>query len=136
MIRTRVCDLLQIEHPIFLGGLGGGHTTPDLVAAVSDAGGFGAQGCHLLGPAQIAESVAAIRARTDKPFALNFLLFLVEEDCYAAALAQKPAAIVFAWPRPEQDMKRYIDRAHDAGCKTMVMVGGVPATIESATVGG
>lgn len=135
MIRTRVCDLLGIEHPIFLGGLGGGHTTPAMVAAVSGAGGFGAQGCHLLGPRQIAESVAAIRARTDKPFALNFLLFLAEDDCYAAALAERPAAIVLAWPRPEQDMKRYILQAHDAGCRTMVMAGGVPEAERAAEAG-
>ena len=63
MIRTRVCDLLGIEHPIFLGGLGGGHTTPAMVAAVSDAGGFGAQGCHMLSPGQIADACAAIRQR-------------------------------------------------------------------------
>ena len=135
MIRTRVCDLLGIEHPIFPGGLGGGHTSPEMVAAVSAAGGFGAQGCHMLGPRQIADAVAAIRARTDKPFALNFLLFLVEEDCYAAALAQKPAAIVIAWPRPDQDMKGYIARAHEAGCKAMVMAGGVPEARRAADAG-
>ena len=135
MIRTRVCDLLGIEHPIFLGGLGGGHTSPEMVAAVSAAGGFGAQGCHMLGPRQVADAAAAIRARTDKPFALNFLLFLVEEDCYAAALAQKPAAIVIAWPRPDQDMKGYIARAHEAGCKVMVMAGGVPEARGAADAG-
>ena len=135
MIRTRVCDLLGIDHPIFLGGLGGGHTTPDMVAAVSAAGGFGAQGCHMLGPAQIKEAVAAIRRKTDKPFALNFLLFLIEEDCFAAALAEKPAAIVIAWPRPEQDLAHYIGRARNAGCKTMVMVGGVPEAMRAKEAG-
>ncbi len=135
MIKTRVCDLLGIEHPIFLGGLGGGHTTPAMVAAVSSAGGFGAQGCHMLSPQQIEESVAAIRAQTDKPFALNFLLFLIEDDCFAAALAERPAAIVIAWPRPEQDLSHYIGRAQAAGCKTMVMVGGVPEAVRANEAG-
>jgi NAD(P)H-dependent flavin oxidoreductase YrpB (nitropropane dioxygenase family) len=135
VIRTRVCDLLGIDHPIFLGGLGGGHTTPDMVAAVSDAGGFGAQGCHMLSPRQITEAVAAIRQRTNRPFALNFLLFLIEEECFAAALAEKPAAIVIAWPRPEQDLAHYIGRAKAAGCKTMVMAGRVPEAVRATEAG-
>jgi NAD(P)H-dependent flavin oxidoreductase YrpB (nitropropane dioxygenase family) len=126
MIQTRVCGLLGIQYPIALGGLGGGHTRPELVAAVSEAGGFGAQGCFQMTVGQIHDAATAIRDRTQKPFALNFLMFSVEEDCYAAALKEKPAAIALAWPRPDQDLKRYIDRAHDVGCKVTLMAGGVP----------
>jgi len=43
MIRTRICDLLGIPHPIVLGGMGNATTAP-LVAAVSNAGGFGTLG--------------------------------------------------------------------------------------------
>ena len=135
MIRTRVCGLLGIEYPIALGGLGGGHTRPEMVAAVSEAGGFGAQGCHQLTPAQIHDAAAAIRSLTSKPFALNFLMFLFDEDCFAAALREKPAAIALAWPRPEQDLKRYIDRAHDTGCKITLMAGGVPEAERGAAAG-
>ena len=135
MIRTRVCDLLGIEYPIALGGLGGGHTRPEMVAAVSEAGGFGAQGCHQLSVQQIHDSAVAIRSRTGKPFALNFLMFLFDEDCFASALREKPAAIALAWPRPEQDLKRYIDRAHDAGCKVSLMAGGVPEAERGAAAG-
>jgi NAD(P)H-dependent flavin oxidoreductase YrpB (nitropropane dioxygenase family) len=39
MIHTRICDLLEIVHPIILGGMGTATTAP-LVAAVSNAGGF------------------------------------------------------------------------------------------------
>ena len=54
MIRTPVCDLLDIEHPIALGGMGSA-TRRRLVAAVSKAGGLGALGCHYLTPEQIAQ---------------------------------------------------------------------------------
>ena len=135
MIRTRVCSLLGIEYPIALGGLGGGHTRPEMVAAVSEAGGFGAQGCHQLTPAQIHDAAVAIRSLTSKPFAFNFLMFLFDEDCFAAALREKPAAIALAWPRPEQDLKRYIDRAHDAGCKVTLMAGGVPEAERGVAAG-
>ncbi len=128
MIHTKFCDLLGVEHPVALGGLGGGHTRPDMVAAVSEAGGFGAMGgCHALSPSQLKDAVAEIRGLTQKPFALNFLLFQTNDDqCYQAALDEKPAAIAIAWPRPEQDIKTYITRAHDAGCKVTLMAGGVP----------
>jgi hypothetical protein len=72
MIRTPICDLFDIEHPIALGGMGSA-TSPALVAAVSRAGGLGALGCHYLTPDQIQERAAAIRQETKKPFGLNFL---------------------------------------------------------------
>ena len=135
MIQTRICDLLKIQYPIALGGLGGGHTRPELVAAVSEAGGFGTQGCHQLSVSQIREAATAIRSRTKNPFPFNFLMFLVEEDCFAAALKEKPAAISLAWPRPDQDLKRYIDRAHDGGCKVTLMAGGVPEAERGVAAG-
>jgi nitronate monooxygenase len=61
MIQTRVCELLGVQYPIALGGLGGGHTRPELVAAVSEAGGFGALGCFQLTTDQIHEAAVAIR---------------------------------------------------------------------------
>ena len=63
MIRTPVCDLLGLEHPIALGGMGPIYS-PDLVAAVSNAGGLGALGCHYLSPDRIRAATAAIRERT------------------------------------------------------------------------
>jgi enoyl-[acyl-carrier protein] reductase II len=135
MLHTRVCDLLNVRHPIALGGMGGGHTNADLVAAVSEAGGFGTLGCAFLNAQQIRDSVSAIRGHTSKPFALNFLLFTIDEDSFATGLKEKPAAIAFAWPRPDQDLKHYIDRAHDAGCKAAVMAGSVPEAARAATAG-
>jgi NAD(P)H-dependent flavin oxidoreductase YrpB (nitropropane dioxygenase family) len=135
MIRTRVCELLGVRYPIALGGLGGGHTNPELTAAVSEAGGFGALGCFQLTPDQIHSVAAAVRQRTEKPFALNFLLFACREDSYAAALQEKPAAIALAWPRPEQDLKVYINRAHDVGCKITLMAGGVREAERGAEAG-
>ena len=60
MIQTPVCDLLQIDHPIALGGMGSVYA-PELVAAVSGAGGLGAMGCHYLMPEQVEKDWATIR---------------------------------------------------------------------------
>jgi enoyl-[acyl-carrier protein] reductase II len=65
MIRTPVCDLLQIEHPIALGGMGSVYG-PALTAAVSNAGGLGAMGCHYMNAEQIRISTGLIREQTNK----------------------------------------------------------------------
>ena len=131
MIRTPICDLLDVEHPIALGGMGSA-TSPALVAAVSRAGGLGALGCHYLTPDQIRERTAAIRQDTNKPFGLNFLTFDTREDSFAAALELRPSVMQFAWARPDQDLKPYFDRAHDAGCKVTYMAGAVPEALRAA----
>jgi NAD(P)H-dependent flavin oxidoreductase YrpB (nitropropane dioxygenase family) len=134
MIRTPVCDLLGIDLPIFLGGMGSVYSPP-LVAAVSNAGGLGAMGCHSLNADQVRAGTALIRKQTDKPFGLNYLIFDLVEESFAAALTLKPAVMAFAWPRPEQDIRSYIGRAHDAGCKVTFMAGGVPEAKRAAQCG-
>ena len=134
MIRTPVCDLLHIEHPIAIGGMGSVYSPP-LVAAVSNAGGLGAMGCHYMSAEQVRDGTAAIREQTNKPFALNFLIFDVKEEGFAAALALRPSVMAFAWPRPDQDLKTYFGRAHDAGCKITFMTPNVPDAVRAAEAG-
>jgi len=114
MIHTPVCDLLGITHPIVLGGMASGTSVP-LVTAVSNAGGLGTLGVTSLNAAQVREQIAAIRTATAQPFGVNFLLFLVDEASFAAALEARPPVVSFAWARPEQDLHHYVQRVHDAG---------------------
>ncbi|MEW9033019.1 MAG: nitronate monooxygenase, partial [Planifilum fimeticola] len=44
MLTTRVTERLGIHYPIIQAGMAGGTTTPELVAAVSEAGGLGTLG--------------------------------------------------------------------------------------------
>ncbi len=62
---------LQLEHPIIQAPLAGGGDTPELVAAVCNAGGLGFIGAAYLTPAQIAEAGRAVRAQTARPFGIN-----------------------------------------------------------------
>ncbi len=105
MIKTPICDLLGIEHPIVLGGMGGGYTQSAMVAAVSNAGGLGTLGCYGRGGDQIRNDAAAIRNATNQPFALNFLLFSTHEDSFAAAIEARPAVLSYAWPRGDQEIR-------------------------------
>lgn len=69
--QTKITRLLGIKYPIFLGPMGGGFSTPELLAAVSNAGGLGSFGAYTLLPEQILEVDKAIRTQTDKPYNLN-----------------------------------------------------------------
>ena len=62
---------LGIEHPIIQGPFGGGPSTPELTAAVSNAGGLGSLGAAYQTPDQITETIRRIRALTDRPFQVN-----------------------------------------------------------------
>ncbi len=64
-------ERLGITHPIIQAPMAGGSDTPELVAAVSNAGGLGTIGAAYLTPAQIIDAGAAVRARTQRPFAVN-----------------------------------------------------------------
>ncbi|MFI5400845.1 MAG: NAD(P)H-dependent flavin oxidoreductase, partial [SAR324 cluster bacterium] len=66
-----LCTRLGIEHPIVQGPMGGGASTPEMAAAVCNAGGLGSLACAYLTPDQIRDGIAAIRRRTDRPFNVN-----------------------------------------------------------------
>lgn len=70
-MRTRLTELLEIEHPVMLAGMGG-VSYHQLVAAVSDAGGFGTLGASTMGDALAAE-MAGVRKLTAKPFGVDLL---------------------------------------------------------------
>ena len=72
-LRTRICDVFGIEHPIVLAGMGGA-SSPRLAAAVSDAGGLGILGAAGWPPDELREKIAEIRRLTDKPFGVDTLL--------------------------------------------------------------
>lgn len=71
---TPLCGLLGIRHPIILAGMAGGPITPELVAAVSGAGGLGTFGAHGMQPDALRSAIRAARALTRAPIAANVLL--------------------------------------------------------------
>jgi NAD(P)H-dependent flavin oxidoreductase YrpB (nitropropane dioxygenase family) len=134
MLRTPVCELLGITHPVVLGGMGLG-TNPDLVAAVSNAGGLGIQGCGGRRPEEITELAAAIRTRTDRPFGLNLLLFRAGEAEWAATLAAQPPVVSTAWAKADQPLAEWFAQAHEAEAKVLHMVSTVGEAVRAAEAG-
>ncbi len=71
-MRTRLTDMLEIEHPVMLAGMGG-VSYHELVAAVSEAGGFGCLGASTMGTDRMVDEMAKVRSLTDKPFGVDLL---------------------------------------------------------------
>lgn len=76
-LRTPLCDLLSIDVPLLQAGMGqasGMPTPPALVAAVSESSGLGCIGAARLEPDQLSACIEDVRARTDRPFAVDLLV--------------------------------------------------------------
>lgn len=71
---TEVTTKLGIRYPIIQAGMAGGVTTPEMVAAVSNAGGLGTLGAGYMSPEAMKKAIREIRALTPKPFAVNLFI--------------------------------------------------------------
>ncbi len=68
---SSVNRLLGIDYPIVQGPFGGGLSTTELVATVSNAGGLGSYGAHMLEADELGVLCDEIRKLTQRPFAIN-----------------------------------------------------------------
>jgi nitronate monooxygenase len=73
-LSTPLCDLLGVRYPLIQAPMAGGWTTPELVSAVSNAGGLGSLAGAGVPPERLREDIKAVKERTDRPFGVNFLL--------------------------------------------------------------
>ena len=72
-LRTPLCERLEIDFPIFSAGMGP-IAGPELVAAVSNAGGLGVLGCTSMSPEQVRAVIRRTRELTDRPFGVDLIL--------------------------------------------------------------
>jgi len=128
--RTPICDLFEIEHPIFLAGMGQ-VAYAEVCAAVSEAGGYGTLGMAAEPPERIREEMRKVRRLTDKPFGVDLLAALPEQVMASIDVIIDEGASSFiaglGIPGP------VIERCHDAGVKVMVVCGKVEGTLAAVT---
>ena len=91
-------ERLGVEVPVVQAGMGGGLSRHELAAAVSEAGGLGTIAVN--GAAAIRRELAAARALTARPLAVNVLLPFARRDWFAAA-AEADLVVTF-WGRPRR----------------------------------
>jgi enoyl-[acyl-carrier protein] reductase II len=93
-MHTRLTEMLGIEHPVMLAGMGGVSYSA-LVVAVSEAGGIGTLGAAAMGSDQMVEEIDAIRSGTDKPFGVDLLAAMPERMVDDAHKIVKGGASLF-----------------------------------------
>jgi len=91
-------ERLGVELPVVQAGMGGGMSRHELAAAVSEAGGLGT--IAVSGAAAIRGELAAARALTGRPLAVNLLLPFARRDWFEAAAAAD--VVVTFWGRPRR----------------------------------
>ena len=106
---TAAAQLLKIRYPIVQGPFGGGSSSIELAATVSNLGGLGSFGAQHLAPDQIRDLVVRLRERTAAPFAVN--LWVDNADAGMADFDEQVAALievappafsfVFGFPSPD-----------------------------------
>jgi len=74
-MKTRITDVLQVEHPVMLAGMGG-VSYHRIVAAVSEAGGFGCLGAGAMSSDQMVDEIRKTKDLTSKPFGVDLLTAL------------------------------------------------------------
>lgn len=104
-MRTRITELLGIEHPIFQGAMAW-IADASLASAVSNAGGLGILAGGSASADVMARQIDETKARTDKPFALNIMLMSPHADDLAQLAIDKGVRAVTtgagAHEHPEQ----------------------------------
>src|SRR5450759_1148106 len=92
-IRTRVTDLLGIEHPIIQGGMAW-TATWELASAVSNAGGFGVIGAGHMPTDLLREQIRGAKAATERPFGVNLMLLTPHIDDLVAMVLEEGVPVV------------------------------------------
>lgn len=117
MVRTAVCDLLGVEVPVVQAAIWPA-TSPELIAAVCEAGGLGSIGAVFESAGSVERQIAHVRELSNRPFAVNHVVPLLDEEAFEATLEARPAVISFALGDPGD----LVERAHAIGAKVIHQV--------------
>ncbi|MCH8132905.1 MAG: nitronate monooxygenase [Deltaproteobacteria bacterium] len=131
-LRTPICDMFDIEVPIFLAGMGG-VAYADVCAAVSAAGAYGTLGMATENPEGIRKQMRRVREITDKPFGVDLLAALPDTVMAAidVVIGEGASSFIAGLGVPET----VIERCHDAGLKVVSMCGKVSHAVRAEQAG-
>ena len=107
-MRTRITELLGIEHPIFQAAMSWASSNAPLVIAVSNAGGMGVLGAGPMRPEDFARTLDEIREGTSKPFGVNIPLNGARApELLEIALLKKIPVLVASQGGPREQLPRF-----------------------------
>lgn len=137
MLKTRLTELYGLEHPLVLAGMGF-VSMPQLVTAVSNAGGLGVLGVGAAPPPALQAMIQQVKEHTSRPFGVNFIVETTTfgpsttEAHIAVCLQEQVQLVIFFWHLPPLS---WIERLHATGAKVWMQVGSVEAAQEAAASG-
>ncbi|MGB9887551.1 MAG: enoyl-[acyl-carrier-protein] reductase FabK [Moorellales bacterium] len=121
MLRTPLCDLLDIDYPILQGGMAWAGTG-ELAGAVSAAGGLGIIGAADFPPEVVAQEIAKVRRMTDRPFGVNIMLMSRHVDeVVRLVIREKVPVVTTGGGNPG----KYLAALKEAGIKVLPVVSSV-----------
>lgn len=137
MLRTRLCELLNIEVPVIGAPMGPEIASLELAAAVSNAGGLGMISFGGYPPPALKERIRKLRGLTSKPFGVNVILEglhlpLPSAAYVEACIEERVPVLSFFWGDPAP----YVARAHSTGIKVCDQVGSVAGAKRAQRAGG
>lgn len=131
MLRTRLCDLFGIKHPIISAPMAGS-AGADLASAVSKAGGLGMIGGSTGNATWLRDEINRVRQQTHLPFGVGFITSAPGvDDLMEVALELSVPVISHSFA----DATPYIKAAREIGTKTIVQVQSVEQAVAAASAG-
>lgn len=120
-MKTRITELLNIEHPVIQGGMAW-VAEYHLATAVSNAGGLGLIGAGAAPASFVKEQIEKCKALTDKPFGVNLMLMNPEADEIAKVIAESGVKVVTTGAGSPE---KYVAMWKAAGVKVIPVVASV-----------
>ncbi|MGB9903521.1 MAG: nitronate monooxygenase, partial [Desulfotomaculales bacterium] len=131
MIKTVLCELLNITYPVLQGGMAW-VSDAYLAAAVSEAGGLGIIGTGAAEPAWVREQIRLTRELTGKPFGVNVMLLSpFADEVMEVVRAERVPVITTGAGNPG----KYVPALKEAGTKVIPVVSSVALAKRLARTG-
>src|SRR5207249_3394527 len=108
------------RHPVQLAGMPR-ICTPELIAAVSDAGGLGTIGTPMTPATVLSQELDAIEQLTSQPYGVNVLIPFLDLECVDVA-ARRARVVEFFYGEPDRSL---VERVHSRGALAIWQVGSV-----------
>jgi NAD(P)H-dependent flavin oxidoreductase YrpB (nitropropane dioxygenase family) len=130
-LHTRLCDLLGCRWPILQTGMGW-VATPELTAAASNAGAFGFLAAATLRPEEIDAAILRVKALTERPFGVNFLMDAPGADRIAEAIVRHGVRAAGYNRAPDAALIRELK---DGGVVCVPTIGAVKHALKAESLG-
>ena len=138
-LQTRLCRLVGVRYPVVQTGMGW-VAGPRLVSAMAAAGGLGILASATMSVERLAEAIAEVRSRTDRPFGVNLrtdvadvadrVRLMIEGGVRVASFAQAPSPDLVARCReaglvvmPTIGARRHAEKVADWGVDAVIAQG-------------